>query len=112
MSTWSDDPAEIKERSEQDFEIRWRGGHVSVYPYTFLRRACPCARCDEIRRKFGAARLLPGEVRPDVHPVSWDYVGRYALNFQWSDGHATGIYPYKMLREYCPCEECAPAPGS
>ncbi len=108
MSTYSDDPAEIAEVSPQTFQIRWKGGHVSTWPYTFLRKACPCARCSEIKRRLGGDKLLPGDVRPDVHPSSWDYVGRYALNFVWSDGHSTGIYPYKMLREYCLCEECSP----
>jgi DUF971 family protein len=34
-------------------------------------------------------------------------VGNYALTFTWSDGHATGIYPYDRLRGLCPCLECA-----
>jgi DUF971 family protein len=28
-------------------------------------------------------------------------VGRYALNFIWSDGHETGIYSFRYLREFC-----------
>ena len=28
-------------------------------------------------------------------------VGRYALNFRWSDGHQTGIYSFRLLRELC-----------
>lgn len=28
-------------------------------------------------------------------------VGRYALNFRWSDGHETGIYSFRYLRELC-----------
>ena len=106
MATYSDDPAEIKELPPTEFYIRWKDGHESTYSYVFLRKACPCATCNNIRRKFGGDKLLPGEVRPDVRPASWDYVGRYALNFMWSDGHSTGIYPYKMLREYCPCTNC------
>jgi len=26
-------------------------------------------------------------------------VGRYALNFRWSDGHETGIYSFQYLRD-------------
>jgi DUF971 family protein len=33
-------------------------------------------------------------------------VGRYALNFQWSDGHAEGIYTFDFLRQLCQCESC------
>jgi DUF971 family protein len=28
-------------------------------------------------------------------------VGRYALTFRWSDGHETGIYSFRLLRELC-----------
>ncbi|MDX6289392.1 MAG: Gamma-butyrobetaine hydroxylase-like, N-terminal, partial [Blastocatellia bacterium] len=28
-------------------------------------------------------------------------VGRYALNFRWSDGHETGIYSFQYLRDLC-----------
>jgi DUF971 family protein len=35
----------------------------------------------------------------DVHPLSVEYVGEYALRFDWSDGHRTGIYPWDYLRE-------------
>jgi DUF971 family protein len=35
----------------------------------------------------------------DVHPLSVEYVGEYALRFDWSDGHKTGIYPFDFLRD-------------
>lgn len=34
-----------------------------------------------------------------VEITSFDWVGNYALNFIFSDGHNTGIYIYKFLRE-------------
>jgi len=34
-------------------------------------------------------------------------VGNYAIQIQFSDAHATGIYSFDCLRELCPCEECA-----
>jgi DUF971 family protein len=39
----------------------------------------------------------------DIEPV-----GRYALQFKWSDGHDTGIYSYKLLRGLCQCDLCQP----
>ena len=33
-----------------------------------------------------------------------EIVGRYALNFRWSDGHDTGIYSFRYLREVCESE--------
>ena len=60
-----------------------------------LRRACPCAVCvDEMTGK----RLLdPARVPEDVRARHYSRVGRYAVQFSWSDGHSTGIYPYLTL---------------
>ena len=47
------------------------------------------------------SRTMPVEV--DV-----DLVGNYALNLFWTDGHDTGIYSFRKLRELCPCKGCRP----
>ena len=53
--------------------------------------------------------LVPGTVLVsmgvplDVKPIRLSPVGRYALQFEWSDGHDSGIYTYEYLRELCPC---------
>ena len=41
----------------------------------------------------------PASVPEDVHPLKLETVGRYALQIDWSDGHSTGIYPFRRLRE-------------
>jgi DUF971 family protein len=33
-------------------------------------------------------------------------VGRYALQFNWADGHSSGIYSWEYLRRMCQCAEC------
>lgn len=77
--------------------IRWEDGTESRHPFAQLRRECPCAVCvDEntgIRRHF--AQALP----PDFRPLEIQKVGRYALQFFWSDGHNTGIYTFNSLRD-------------
>jgi DUF971 family protein len=84
--------------------IVWADGHVSEYSPRYLRLHCRCASCvDEIS---GRPRLDPRSVPEDVYPLAIHYVGRYAIRFDWSDGHGTGIYPYELLRKICPCEEC------
>ena len=35
----------------------------------------------------------------DVRPARIEPVGRYAIQIHWSDGHETGIYPFRRLRE-------------
>jgi DUF971 family protein len=37
-------------------------------------------------------------VPDDVHPLRIEPVGRYAIQIAWSDGHGSGIYPFRRLR--------------
>lgn len=82
---------------DQDLTVEWRDGTVVHYPYFFLRNACPCAKCvDEIS---GKKMLDPNSIAKDIHIGKADYVGNYALQVKWSDGHDTGIYSFQFLRE-------------
>jgi ATP-binding protein involved in chromosome partitioning len=47
----------------------------------------------------GERILVPETIDPHVYPVEIRYVGRYGLQFLWSDGHSTGIYPFEFLRK-------------
>jgi DUF971 family protein len=38
-------------------------------------------------------------VAADVRITQLQPVGNYALTFVFSDGHGTGIYPWKLLRD-------------
>lgn len=76
--------------------IEWKDGEVAEYVPRELRMACPCAQC--VDEMTGVRTLRPDSVSENVYPAAIHYVGRYALQFQWSDGHATGIYPYDYLR--------------
>jgi DUF971 family protein len=90
---------------EQRLRVRWRDGHTSEFDPRFLRLRCPCAGC--VEEMTGRPLLRPETVPADVYPLAIRYVGRYALQFDWSDGHRTGIYPFDQLRRICPCAECA-----
>jgi ATP-binding protein involved in chromosome partitioning len=76
--------------------IVWGDGEFSEYEPRELRIRCPCAGC--VDEMTGRQILRPETVRGDIHPTAIHYVGRYALQFIWSDGHDTGIYPYDFLR--------------
>lgn len=102
-------PEEVPEPAEvrilpAGVHIRWRDGHESLYPHRYLRLACPCAGC--VDEMTGRRVLDPASVPPGVVAVEWLEVGRYALQFLWSDAHYTGIYPYRLLRSLCPCSSC------
>lgn len=77
--------------------IIWKDGVHSKYSYWGLRTGCQCAACvDEIT---GEKILDDSTIPEDIHPADSNYVGNYALQIHWSDGHNTGIYSFKVLRE-------------
>jgi DUF971 family protein len=95
-------------------EIDWADGHRSAWGFKWLRDACPCATCNDERRQQGrkpgeparkAAELLP-MYAPPAKPASAHGVGRYAIQFNWLDGHSGGIYSWEYLRRQCQCQEC------
>ncbi len=86
-------------------EIEWEAGsHVARYPARALRLACRCASCQE--EMSGRPILDPATVPADVRALDLKLVGGYAVHFSWSDGHATGIYPWEYLLAICPCPAC------
>jgi len=101
-------PVAIEQAAADLLRIRWQDGHESVYPVRTVRLACRCARC--IEETTGVPLLDPATIPEDVRPVSVQGVGRYALQFVWSDGHDTGIYPFEHLRGLCPCCSEAASP--
>ena len=104
------DPANIEVHiPDRTMTIQWGDGHRSIYPFDLLRRECPCAVCRETGHmdtndlfKVVTSTVKPGEVTV----TGAEQVGRYAVRFEWSDAHNTGIYSYEYLRAICPCEMC------
>jgi len=91
------EPREIKQEGDAGLRITWADNHVSQYSAAGLRRACPCAQC--VNEWTGQRVLKPETISEDLTIADLSIVGRYALNFQWSDGHETGIYSFRYLRE-------------
>lgn len=97
-------PLEIKKENDSQLAIVWKDGHKSIYSFRDLRGACPCASC--VDEKTGIRILNPASVADGIRPFGATPVGRYAIQFQWSDGHSTGIYSFDYLRALCPCASC------
>lgn len=87
--------------------MRWDDAHLSRHAFRMLRERCPCAVC--VDEWTGEGRLDPSTVPENIHPTQIGRVGAYALRFTWSDGHQTGIYTFRLLRQICECDECARA---
>jgi DUF971 family protein len=92
------DPKEIGPTEDATrLRIVWGDGVRSEYEPRFLRLRCPCAGC--VDEMTGIRTLRPEQVVDGIYPTAIEYVGRYGLQFNWSDGHSTGIYPYDYLRK-------------
>ncbi len=89
-------PTALRQKTASELAITWSDGVESVYDVRSLRLACGCAVC--VDEWSGEGRLDPASVPDDVHPLRIEPVGRYAIQIAWSDGHDTGIYPFRRLR--------------
>jgi DUF971 family protein len=109
-------------------DITWADNHSSHYDFAYLREECPCAMCNDERMKKAAglqkdkellkdnpaaattpllsSPLLP-MFKPKLTAKSAHAVGNYALQIDFNDGHATGIFSFDFLRTICPCQQCA-----
>jgi DUF971 family protein len=93
------EPREVKQEGDVGMRITWADGRVCHYVATGLRRACPCAQC--VNEWTGERVLKPETISEELTIADFNLVGRYALNFRWSDGHETGIYSFRYLRDLC-----------
>jgi len=83
-----------------ELALAWSDGKESYIPLEKLRRSCPCATCG------GEPDVLGHVQRPLVSysPYSFElrsfrFVGGYALQPTWNDGHDTGLYSFPLLRK-------------
>jgi len=88
-------PIELKQFDARTLHIKWSNGVAKKYLVFDIRVACGCAHCKD---EFTGERILDPKTIPfDVYPKNIVPVGRYALQFVWSDGHDTGIYSFENL---------------
>ena len=79
--------------------LSWSDGLTVLVKALDLRAECPCAGCVD---EHTGIRTLRRETLPlDIRATRVEPIGRYALSFTWSDGHATGMHSFESLREIC-----------
>lgn len=123
-------PASVKVHvsSGAGVDITWADNHSSHYDFAYLREECPCAMCNDERQKKAAGQQKDTQLKKEHAPLGTapppsspllpmfkprltakaaHAVGNYALQIDFNDGHATGIFSFDFLRTICPCEECA-----
>lgn len=98
-------PADVKvDRQTRQMIIRWNDGEVCHYPFDGLRAICPCVECKGGHAHMGGPpdrAALYQTPATDLTVEGAQAVGAYAIQFQWSDGHWTGIYTWEYLRAAC-----------
>ena len=101
----------IVDVNTRQLQITWDSGHVSVYGFMYLRRACPCAECMPWKEGIGEPGKTPQSVLDDPailkSPSDVMPMGAYAIQLNWASGHMYGIYTWDYLLELCPCPEHA-----
>ena len=84
----------------QSLTIDWADGQRSGIDLALLRKHCPCATCRTERDGEDKNPLRVLKADPvGVRVIDARLVGHYAIQFDWSDGHNTGIFNFKLLRK-------------
>lgn len=91
------EPVQIVEESDCEISIKWSDDAETRYRASMLRRSCPCAGC--VNEWTGEKTLDPDKIPEGISFKHTSIVGRYALNFHFSDGHDTGIFSFAFLRK-------------
>ena len=92
-------PKLVTKDSTNNLKIVWNDNKECIYNLRELRASCQCALC---KHEMTGEKLISVENIPlDINLVKAEIVGNYALHFNWSDNHTTGIYSYEYLRKLC-----------
>tara|TARA_R110002111_G_scaffold262869_1_gene342120 strand:- start:29092 stop:29415 length:324 start_codon:yes stop_codon:yes gene_type:complete len=97
-------PTELKKLDEDNAVlIGWNDGQRRRYPFSSLRKACPCAACrhensEKVANPMKLTLLSPAELQP-IKVDKMSLAGNYAYRITFSDGHNTGLYTFELLRE-------------
>lgn len=81
------------DRKARSVEITWDDGALLRLSHFALRMACACAHC-----KAAIMQGQPITIDPDIIITTAAPVGQYGIQFNFSDGHERGIYPWEFLR--------------
>lgn len=95
------------DREARTLRIDWADAHQTIYDLTALRWLCPCAYCRGEAGMPGWLDTAPTLTDEQTRLTDLHLVGNYAVAPHWGDGHSTGFYSFALLRDRCPCAECA-----
>ena len=84
--------------------LAWSDDVEEYLPLRTLREACPCAVCAGEPDVMGQIHSLRKKTFTSESFVvtKYAFVGGYALQFFWGDGHSSGIYSFEYLKNIDP----------
>jgi len=98
-------PTHLDLDRERGLAIEWSDGTRTLLTIATLRRYSPSADQRELRAELARNPLtvLPSSAAASgpLRAESVEPVGHYALRIRFSDGHDTGIYTWRYLKELC-----------
>lgn len=82
-----------------ELAIRWDDDSESYFACDQLRAASPSAETQGERDILGQTHgSTPNREFSGVMVTGWQLVGNYAVRFDFSDGHRTGLYSFDYLQ--------------
>jgi len=83
-----------------ELAVKWDDGSESFIKLERLRRACPCAGCKGEMDVFGKIYKNPGRpLTPQAVQLNRiAFVGGYAVQPWWADGHSSGLFTFDYLK--------------
>lgn len=89
-----------------EIAVRWSDGRETYYAAARLRAASPSAETNGERDIFGHRHGGHGPRDfSGVTVTGWEPVGNYAVRFDFSDGHRTGLYSHDYLLQLAAAQE-------
>jgi DUF971 family protein len=83
-----------------EIAVVWSDGAESYLRHDLLRRASPSAETqgehDVFGNQYGGS---PKNNFTGIRVLGWERIGNYAIRFDFSDGHRTGLYTFDYLRK-------------
>lgn len=92
-------------KKDRGLTVQWADGTTSYYSIAYLRRMSPSADAKALREEMASNPLtvLPSSAaKGPLQAVGAELVGNYAVRIRFSDGHDTGIYSWRYLKEINP----------
>jgi len=83
--------------TDSGMKVTWTDGKSVELDAHKVRLECPCASC--VNEHTGEKMITSGQIPANIKILGLSPVGRYGVAINFSDGHKTGIYKFKTLKE-------------